>query len=419
MSRGIQRKAEDMSNHKTVDDRLAIDGGPPASARYLFFGQPCFGREEEDAVVETLRSGWVGMGVKCQEFEREFGTYLGNPRSVSVSSCTAALHLSLLMVGVKPGQEVITTPLTFAATANSIEHVGATPVFADIDPATWNLDPRSVETRISSKTAAILPVHFGGMPCDLTTLQTVAGKHGLPIVEDAAHALGARFGGRPIGQGDNFVCFSFYANKNLTTVEGGMLCCPREDWADRARSLRVHGLGQDAWARFQTKELILSRVLEPGFKYNLTDLQAAIGLVQLRKFESMQTTRGKLAAEYDQLLHGIEGLSRQFRPVDDPATRHALHLYAVAVDLARFRVSRNELVRALRAENVGVGIHYEPLVQHPFYRERYGFQDGDFPVAERIGNSALSLPISPTLSGEDVKTVAGAIRKVLAAYRKH
>jgi dTDP-4-amino-4,6-dideoxygalactose transaminase len=358
------------------------------------------------------------MGLKCQEFEREFGAYVGNPRAVSVSSCTAALHLSLLMLGVKPGQEVITTPLTFAATANSIEHVGATPVFADIDPVTWNLDPEQVEAKLTSRTAAILPVHFGGMPCELEELRTVAGKHGLPIVEDAAHAIGARSGGRPIGQSENFVCFSFYANKNLTTVEGGMLCCPRDDWADRARSLRVHGLGQDAWARFQTKELILSRVLEPGFKYNLTDLQAVIGLVQLRKFERMQARREELAAEYDRNLDGVEGLARQFRPVGDSARRHALHLYAVAVDLPRFRVSRNELVRALRAENVGVGIHYEPLVQHLYYREHYGFKEGDFPVAERIGNSAVSLPISPTLCVEDVQIVSSAIKKVLAAYRK-
>ncbi len=400
------------------EGQLALDGGRPVSSRYLFFGQPCFGREEEDAVIETLRSGWVGMGLKCQEFEREFGTYVGNPRSVSVSSCTAALHLALLLLGVRPGQEVITTPLTFAATANSIEHVGATPVFADIDPATWNLDPASVEAKLTSRTAAILPVHFGGMPCDLVGLRALAEKHRLPIVEDAAHAIGARFEGRPIGQGQNFVCFSFYANKNLTTVEGGMLCCPREDWADRARSLRVHGLGQDAWARFQTKELIMSRVLEPGFKYNLTDLQAVIGLVQLRKFERMQAVRQQLADEYDRQLSEVEGLYRQFRPTADSAARHALHLYAVAPDLTRFRATRNELVRALRAENVGAGIHYEPLVQHPYYRERYGFKAGDFPVAERIGNSAMSLPISPTLSVEDAKIVAAALRKVLSAYRK-
>ncbi|MBI4870543.1 MAG: DegT/DnrJ/EryC1/StrS family aminotransferase, partial [Candidatus Riflebacteria bacterium] len=398
--------------------RLAADGGEPVSPRFIYFGQPLFDKEEEDAVVQTIRSGWVGMGPKCQQFEKEFGEYVGNPRSVSLSSCTAALHLSLVLLGVGPGREVVTTPLTFAATVNAIEHVGATPVFADIDPKTWNLDPSAVEAALTPRTAALIPVHFAGLPCDMRRLEALASARGLGLVEDAAHAVGAVVDGRRIGNSSNLVCFSFYANKNLTTVEGGMLCCPREDLAARARSLRQHGLGQDAWARFRTKELIMAQVLEPGFKYNFTDLQAVIGLAQLRKLERMQAIRDELAAEYDRGLEGLDGLQLQYRPVGDLSLRHALHLYAVLLDPDRFQVGRNSVVGALRAENIGVGIHYEPLVQHPYYRKKYGFRGGEFPVAERVGRGIMSLPISPTMTVEDARTVVKAVRKVLDEYRR-
>lgn len=402
----------------STPDVLAIEGGQPSSAKFIFFGKPLIGEEEETAVLDTLRSGWIGAGPKCIEFEKQFGRKVENEHAVAVSSCTAALHMSLVLLGVGPGHEVITTPLTFAATINVIEHVGATPVLADIDPLTWNIDPAAVEAALSERTRAIIPVHFGGLPCDMERLEALAAKHGLPLVEDAAHALGATCRGRPIGSSANLVCFSFYANKNLTSVEGGMLCCPREDWAARARSLRMHGMGQDAWQRFHTKELILARVLEPGFKYNLTDLQSAIGLAQLKKFDRMQAIRDELALEFDEQLAGVEELTRQARPIGDPRTHHALHLYAICLKLDQLEVSRNTIVAALRAENIGAGIHYEAIHLHPYYRRKYGFGRGLAPVSETVSDSILSLPLSATMTSADVKATVVAVKRVLRHYRK-
>ncbi len=401
---------------EVLPPKLAIAGGTPALDEFLYFGRPLFGREEEEGVLDCLRTGWVGTGPKVMQFEREFGVYCENPNAVAVSSCTAALHLSLVILGIQPGDEVITTPLTFAATVNVIEHVGGVPVFADVDPTTWNLDPDDVERKISDKTTAIIAVHFGGLACDMNRLQEVARQHSVPIIEDAAHAVGGRTLGKPIGQSSNLTCFSFYANKNLTSIEGGMLCCPNEEVAQQVRCLRMHGMRQDAWARFRTRELILARVLVPGFKYNLTDLQAAIGMAQLRKLDRMQAKREELALLYDEALRSVPGIARQPRFNDDPDSRHALHLYAIALDRSAHGASRNEIVAALRAENVGVGIHYEAIHLHPHYREKYGHRRGLLPVAERISDSIMSLPLSPAMNGDEVEQVSGAVRKVLDHY---
>jgi dTDP-4-amino-4,6-dideoxygalactose transaminase len=395
---------------------LSINGGSPVRNAFLPFGAPCLGQEEYDEVLDTLKSGWIGTGPKVQVFEAAFARYIGAPFAIAVSSCTAALHLALIALGIGPGDEVITSPLTFAATANVIIHQGATPVFADVDPATLNLLPSAVAQSITTRTKALLPVHFGGLPCEMQALRALAQQHGLAIVEDAAHAIGARLKGQMIGSSGNPVCFSFYANKNLTTAEGGMITTEDPHIAEQVRIYRLHGMSSDAWRRFAGPELILSDVIYPGFKYNMTDIQASLGIHQLCRQEEFWQRRAAHAAAYDQAFSGFPGIRTQYRPtVED--SRHALHLYVIILDPARFRASRDQIVRALLAENIGVAIHYRALHTHPYYAQRFGYQPDDFPVARGIGDNIFSLPISPGMTSQDVDDVIEATRKVLEAYQ--
>lgn len=399
-----------------AQSRLAINGGKPVRNTFLPFGAPCLGQEEYDEVLDTLKSGWIGTGPKVLAFEAAFANYVGAPFAIAVSSCTAALHLALVVLGIGPGDEVITSPLTFAATANVIMHQGATPVFADVDPETLNLSPASVERAITPRTKALLPVHFGGLPCDMRALQLIARQHGLAIVEDAAHALGARLEGQMIGSSGNPVCFSFYANKNLTTAEGGMITTDDPDFADRIRIYRLHGMSSDAWRRFLGRELILSDVIYPGYKYNLTDLQASLGIHQLRKQEEFWQRRALCAAAYDRAFHDFPGIRTQYRPIVGDM-RHALHLYVIILNPEQFCVTRNQIVRTLLAENIGAAVHYRALHTHPYYVERFGYQPSHFPVAWEIGENIFSLPISPGMTSHDVADVIEATIKVLKAYQ--
>jgi dTDP-4-amino-4,6-dideoxygalactose transaminase len=388
----------------------AIAGGSPAFDEFLVFGQPVLGDEEVEAVAEVIRSRWIGQGERCEQFEEAFAAEVGARHAVSLSSCTAALHAGLVAHGVGPADEVITTALTFVATVHAIVHAGASPVLADVDPETLNLDPDEVRRKITPRTRAVVPVHFGGLPCELDELRAIAREHGLVLLEDAAHALGARHRGAPIGSSGS-ACFSLYANKNITTAEGGVVATEDEEVAELLRSLRLHGLSRDAWERFRSKRVTFSDAVMLGFKYNFTDLQAALGLVQLPKLEAFLEARRALAARYDQALAGVEGLRAQPRPWNDEL-RHSHHLYVVEVDERRFGMGRDELLAALRAENIGAGVHYRAVHLHPYYREALALPAGALPAAERLSSRVLSLPLSPAMTDEDVDRVAAALSRI-------
>ena len=394
--------------------RPAIAGGEPLFDELLVFGKPALGEEEVEAVSAVIRSAWIGQGPRCAEFEERFAELTEAPHAVSVSSCTAGLHLALVALGLGPGDEVVTTSLTFVATLNAILHTGATPVLADVDPATLNLDPARVAEKITPRTKAILPVHFGGLPCDLDAFRALATEHGLAVVEDAAHAVGARHGGRPVGA-SGIAVFSFYANKNITTAEGGMITVDDAELAERLEVLRLHGLSRDAWKRFRSKKVVYSDAIDLGFKYNLTDLQAALGLVQLRRLDEFLDVRRRICAVYDEELADVPGLRTPARPWDDNL-RHAHHLYILEVDPEAFGCDREDLLEGLRAENVGAGIHYRAAHLHPYYRRTLALPDGALPETERLSARVLSLPLSASMSEEDAARVALAVRRLHAYH---
>jgi dTDP-4-amino-4,6-dideoxygalactose transaminase len=397
------------------DHLLAIEGGQPVRHRFLPFGAPCLGEEEIAEVVDTLRSGWIGTGPKTQRFEEEFAAYVGAKYAIALNSCTAGLFLSLMALGIGPGDEVITTPMTFAATVNVIEHVGARPVFVDIDPRTLNMDPDQVAQAITPRTRAIMPVHFAGLACDMHALWTIADRRGLAIVDDAAHATGTRHNSRMIGAWGTLTAFSFYANKNLTTAEGGMVTTDDPGSDEKIRILRLHGLSRDAWKRFATRRLMKSDIVMPGYKFNLTDLAASIGIHQLRKQERFLETREPYARLYDQAFADLP-VRLQPRPADLEQNRHALHLYVLLLKPGYWRVHRDDVIEALLAENIGAALHYRAIHTHPYYREKYGHRPEDYPQAYQAGEHILSLPLTPGMSLADVEDVIAAVRKVAAAY---
>jgi dTDP-4-amino-4,6-dideoxygalactose transaminase len=396
-------------------EKLAIDGGKPVRDEFLIFGQPCLGEEEIAEVVETLRSGWIGTGPRAQQFEKEFAEYVGAQHAISLNSCTAGLFLSLVALDIGPGDEVITTPLTFAATANVIEHVGARPVFVDIDPLTLNLDPRQIKAAVTERTRAIIPVHFGGLPCDMETLLEIADSASLQLIEDAAHAVGARHEGKMVGSIGGLSAFSFYANKNLTTAEGGMLTTDDADLEARIRLLHLHGLERDAWKRFRTRSRMSSDIVLPGYKFNMTDIAAAIGIHQLRKQERFLEIRESHARCYDEAFADLP-VSRQPRPRDLDTNRHGLHLYTLVLTPGRWRAHRNDVISALLAENIGAAAHYRTIHTQSYYRKKYGFQPNDYRNAYRISEHILSLPLTPGMSAGDVQDVIEGVHKVARAY---
>ena len=402
-----------------TQQQLAIDGGAPVRDSFLVFGRPVLGDEEINEVIDTLRSGWIGTGPKAVRFEQDFARYVGSKHALAVNSCTAALHLGLIANHIGPGDEVITTPLTFAATANVIMHVGAKPIFVDIDPITLNIDPDNIERAITPKTKAIIPVHFGGLSCDMDRIEAIAKRHQLAIIEDAAHATGTRYHGRLIGSDTGTVaCFSFYANKNLTTAEGGMITTDNDELADRIAVFRLHGLSKHAWQRYSSKKLMLSDALYPGYKYNMPDIVAALGIHQLAKQERFLEIREQYARCYDEAFASLPGVRLQPRPRDLDQNRHALHLYVLILDPQQFRVDRNDIMSALLAENIGAALHYRAVHTHPFYRETFGYQHDDFPIAAQIGDNILSLPLTPGMSSHDIDDVIMAVNKVLRTYQR-
>jgi dTDP-4-amino-4,6-dideoxygalactose transaminase len=381
----------------------------------IVFGSPSFDEAEEQLVLQTLRSGWIGHGPLVERFERRLAGYVDAEHAVAVSSCTAALQLSLAAAGIGPGDEVITTPFTFVATINAIEHVGATPVLVDIDPVTLNIEPAAVAAAVTPRTRAVVPVHFAGRPLDVAGLYALADAHDLWIVEDAAHAIGAVAEGRRVGASRHprsLCCFSFYPNKNLASAEGGAICLADPDVAARLGDLRLHGLSSDAWDRYRTDEYRPSLAVAAGFKSNWTDLQAAIALPQLDKLEGFLAVREHLAEAYDSLLAGVPGVTAVARPAPGLATRHALHLYQVVIEAGA--PARDRVVQRLLDRGIGAAVHYIAVHRHPHYAGRLG---GPFPVADWASEHLLTLPLHLHLSMDDVRRVARELGDAVAATR--
>ena len=381
---------------------------------FLPFSPPLIGEEEISEVVDALRSGWITTGPRTKRFETEFAGFLGAPGALALNSCTAALHTALVTLGVGPGDEVITTPMTFAASVNVIEHVGARPVLVDVEPDTLNIDPAEIATHLTLRTKAIIPVHFAGHPVELDSIVELARRHGATVLEDAAHALPARYRGRRIGAGRNPVAFSFYATKNLTTGEGGMLTGDPE-LLDRARVVSLHGMSRDAWKRYDKGGKWQYEVLLPGFKYNMTDIQSAMGLWQLRKLERFDARRREVVAQYTAAFADEAAL---VPPIARPEVDHAWHLYVLRLRPEALRIGRDQFIEELGKRNIGTSVHFIPIHLHPFYREKYGFRPDSFPIAHANYLRMLSLPLNLRLSDQDVADVIAAVLDVVRTYRR-
>jgi dTDP-4-amino-4,6-dideoxygalactose transaminase len=365
-------------------------------------------------VVETLRSEWITTGPKTKEFEQLFADYIGASAALALNSCTGGLHIALAALGIGPGDEVITTPITFACSANVIEHVGATPILADVEPETLTLDLQQVAQKITARTKAIMPVHFAGHPAEMRPLLDLAAQHRLFVIEDAAHALPAKYEGQMIGTLSDFTAFSFYATKNLTTAEGGMLTGTPERIAE-ARLWSLHGMNRDAWKRYSSEGSWYYEVVLPGFKYNMTDIQAALGIVQLRRLSEFQARRRAIVAQYQAAFSALEALQV---PVERPNVEHAWHLYTLRLNLEQLRITRAQFIEELKARNIATSVHFIPIHLHPYYRDRYGWRPEDFPVAYWEYQRLVSLPLHPRLSDADVADVINAVYDVVSVFRR-
>ena len=377
---------------------------------FLVFGAPAIEEDEIAEVVASMRSGWLGTGPKVARFEKDFADYKGIPYTAAVNSCTAALHLSILAAGLGRGDEVITTALTFCATINAIIHSGATPVLADVDAHTMNIDPNDIERRITPRTRAIVPVHFAGRPCDMDAVMDIAGRHQLKVIEDCAHAIETEYKGRKAGTFGDFGCFSFYVTKNIVTGEGGMVIAQKSDDIARIKTLALHGMSQDAWSRFSDSGYKHYFVTECGFKYNMMDIQAAIGIHQLKRVEPCWKRRETIWQNYNQ---AFKALPITIPESVEPHIRHAYHLYTVLIDEKESGISRDAFLSAMTAAKIGVGVHYLSIPEHPYYQETFGWKPEDYPHAMQIGRQTVSLPISAKLSDRDVEGVIEAVKQAI------
>jgi perosamine synthetase len=401
-----------MSTTSVSPQALAIDGGSPVRTSLLPYGRQSVDEADIQAVVEVLRSDWLTTGPKVDEFEEAFAARVGAAYAVSFSSGTGGLHAAAFAAGLKPGDEAITTPLTFAATANCILYQGATPVFADVSSDTLNLDPEQVAKKISANTRVILPVDYAGHPADLGTIVEIAQRHGLIVIEDACHALGAEYRGRRVGSIADMTVFSFHPVKHVTTGEGGMVTTNDPKLAETLRRFRNHGISGDARQRQSAGQWRYEMVLL-GFNYRLPDIVCALGIEQLRRLDANLARRREIAALHTSAFRGIPGV---IPPAVRPEVNPAWHLYAIGLDMKKLSTNRAEIFRALRAENIGVNVHYIPVHYHPYYRERFGDRAGEFPVAEDAYERLISLPMFHGMNDRDVEDVIQAVRKVVGHY---
>jgi len=391
------------------------ESNEPIREDFLPFSQPLIEEEEINEAIDTLRSGWLTTGPKVKRFEEEFAEYIESKYAVAINSCTGGLHLSLLAAGIGEGNEVITTPFTFCATTNVILHVRAKPVFIDIKPDTFNIDTERIEEAITPKTKAIMPVHYAGQPCEMSEIIRIAKRHNLLVIEDAAHAIAAKYKGKRVGTIGDITCFSFYATKNLVTGEGGMVATDNEKLADKIRVLSLHGMSRDAWKRYSAAGSWYYEVIYPGYKYNMTDIQASLGLHQLRKLTRLQKRREEIVEAYNEAFANLDAIEV---PFVKPNIEHAWHLYVIKIVSEKLKFGRNQFIEALRERNIGTSVHFIPVHLHPYYRDTYGFKKGDFPNAEYVYDRIISLPLYPKMNNKDIEDVIWAVKDIVAKYRR-
>ncbi len=382
---------------------------------FLQFHKPFISEEEVDEIVDTVRSGWIGMGPKTIRFENNFSEYIGVNKSIAVSSWTAAGHLTLEAFGLKAGDEVIVPTMTFPATAEIVCYFGAKPVFVDVEEDTLNMSIEALEKAITPKTKVVIPVHYAGQPCDLDEIHAIARKYNLKVLEDAAHALPALYKGKKIGTISDVTCFSFYATKTLSTGEGGMICTNDEEIAERCTIMRLHGINRDAWKRYTESGSWYYEVVAPGYKYNFTDLQASLGLPQLKKVEAMWESRKKIAAKYTEALKDLDTI--QLLTLK-PDRESSLHLFPIRLHLDRLNKNRAQLINELRNLNIGVGVHFMPVHQHLYYNKTFNLRDEDYPVATAAFPRLISLPIYPGMKDENVDKVIDVLIDMLTKFKK-
>jgi len=384
---------------------------------FLSFSVPDIGDSEIEEVVKVLKSGWITTGPKVKEFERRFAEFVGVKHAIAVNSCTAALHLALEAIDLKEGDEVILSPFTFGASAEVIRYFGAKPVFVDIDETTMNLDPVKFEEHLvshnSSRVKAVIPVHYAGLHCEMDEIMRIARKYNLKVVEDAAHAFPVKYRGRMIGTIGDATCFSFYATKVITTGEGGMLTTDKDEIARRVRVMKLHGIREDAWDRYTAEGNWYYEIIAPGFKYNLTDIAAAMGLVQLARVYEMLENRRHIAHLYNEGFRELPEVKTPFYTED-----HAWHLYVIRLRTDRLKIDRNEFIEQLKTKGIGTSVHFIPLHMHPYYRNTYGYQPGDYPICHRIFKQIISLPIYSKMSSDNGFRVIEAVREVIEENRK-
>ncbi len=400
---------------------------------FLPFAMPSITEEEIQAVVETLRTGWITTGPKVKQFEGDFAKFIGCKHAVAVNSCTAALHLALEAVGVQEGDRILTSPMTFAATAEVIHYLRAIPIFIDIDPVTMNIDPQKIESYLSSCSErglklpkAVIPVHYAGRPCEMSPIMDLARRYRLAVIEDAAHAFPAFYGDEIIGTLGDITCFSFYATKNISTGEGGMVTTENEEWAERMRIMSLHGISRDAWKRYTAEGSWYYEILAPGYKYNLTDIAAVIGIVQLRRANELWERRIRIASRYHDALKDFAELEvpemssdRSSRDANGKnGYRHAWHLYVIKLKLETLKIDRDRFIGELKGRGIGTSVHFIPLHLHPYYRDTYGYKPEDFSVANETFKRIISLPIYPGMLDSDVERVIDAVTDVVTLHKK-
>ncbi len=383
--------------------------------KYLVFGAPEITSADIKKVTAALESGWIGTGPQTAALERTFCEYKKVPFGAALSSCTAALHLSMMALGVKAGDEVITSPMTFCATANAIVHTGARPVFADIDPLTGLIDPEDITRRITPRTKAILPIHLCGRPCPMDAIVDIAQKHKLQIIEDCAHAIETTYHGRHAGSFGAGGCFSFYVTKNITSIEGGMLITRNQELADKVKTLALHGMTADAWQRFSDKGYKHYEVVQPGYKNNLSDVQAALALSQMERIETNLKRREAIWLRYDKAFCDLPCL---IPPAQQANTRHARHLYTLLLKLEELSITRDKFLEELHNRNIGAGVHYRSLHLHKYYRETFDYNAYDFPHALWHSDRTVSLPLSPALSEQDAMDVIETVTDILNEFKR-
>jgi perosamine synthetase len=401
-----------MISISSKQELLAVDGGTPVRKTLLPYGRQSIGEDDIQAVVDVLRSDWLTTGPKVAEFEESFAAWVGAKHAVSFSSGTAALHGAAFAAGLKPGDEAITTPMTFAATANCVLYQGATPVFADVSTDTLNLDPEQVAARITARTRAVLPVDYAGHPAEMDAILELAARHGLIVIEDASHALGAEYRQRRTGGIAHMTVFSFHPVKHLATGEGGMVTTDRADCAEALRRFRNHGISSEARQRQTAGQWHYEMVLL-GFNYRLTDMACALGLSQLKKLKANLLRRREIAERYSTVFAGLAGVTL---PAVRADVNPAWHLYPIRLNLEKLTADRAQVFRALRAENIGVNVHYIPVHRHPYYRDRFGYRGGEYPIAEDAYERLISLPMFHGMSDQDVEDVITAVKKIAVAF---